>query len=51
MQQILYEIQDEMAAQVEYFKSSGKFIEAQRLSERVNYDVGNDSRTGLLQRR
>jgi excinuclease ABC subunit B len=39
MQQILIEIQDEMAAQVEYFKSSGKFIEAQRLSERVNYDV------------
>ena len=39
MQQILYEIQDEMAAQVEYFKSVGKFIQAQRLSERVNYDV------------
>ena len=39
MQQILYEIQDEMAAQVEYFKNSGKFIEAQRLGERVKYDV------------
>lgn len=39
LQQVLYEIQDEMSAQVEYFKSSGKFIEAQRLSERVNYDV------------
>jgi len=39
MQQILIEIQDEMALQVEYFKNSGKFIEAQRLSERVNYDV------------
>ncbi|MEP6728040.1 MAG: DEAD/DEAH box helicase family protein, partial [Bacteroidota bacterium] len=39
MQQILMEIQDEMASQVEYFKNSGKFIEAQRLSERVNYDV------------
>lgn len=39
MQQILYEIQDELMAQVEYFKSVGKFIEAQRLSERVNYDV------------
>jgi len=39
MQQILMEIQDEMAAQTEYFKNSGKFIEAQRLSERVNYDV------------
>jgi excinuclease ABC subunit B len=39
MQQVLYEIQDEMAAQVEYFKNTGKFIEAQRLSERVNYDI------------
>ena len=39
MQQILYEIQDEMGSQVDYFKRMGKFIEAQRLSERVNYDV------------
>ena len=36
---VLAEIQDEMAAQVNYFKSVGKFIEAQRLSERVNFDV------------
>lgn len=39
MPTILAEIQDEMQAQVEYFKSVGKFIEAQRLSERVNFDV------------
>ena len=39
MQQILYEIQDEMNAQVEYFKSIGKHIEAQRIKERVSYDV------------
>ncbi|HTN05631.1 excinuclease ABC subunit UvrB [Agriterribacter sp.] len=39
LQQVLYEIQDEMARQVEYFKREGKYIEAQRLSERVNYDV------------
>lgn len=39
MVQILHEIQDEMQAQVEYFKRNGKLIEAQRLSERVNYDV------------
>jgi len=39
LQQVLFEIQDEMQSQVEYFKSTGKFIEAQRLSERVNYDV------------
>ena len=39
MQTVLYEIQDEMAAQVDYFKNTGKYIEAQRLSERVNYDL------------
>jgi excinuclease ABC subunit B len=39
MHQILLEIQDEMNSQVGYFKGSGKYIEAQRLSERVNYDV------------
>ncbi len=39
MQQILYEMQDELQAQIDYFKSTGKFIEAQRLSERVNYDI------------
>lgn len=39
LQQVLYEIQDETAAQAEYFKKEGKYIEAQRLTERVNYDV------------
>lgn len=39
LQQVIYEIQDEMNAQTEYFKSQGKYIEAQRISERVNYDV------------
>jgi excinuclease ABC subunit B len=39
VQKVLYEIQDEMASQVEYFKSVGKFIEAQRLKERVEYDL------------
>ena len=39
MQQIIYEIQDEGAAQAEYFKSVGKYIEAQRITERVNYDL------------
>jgi len=39
MQTVMYEIQDEMAAQVDYFKSVGKFIEAQRLKERVEYDL------------
>jgi len=39
LQQVLYEIQDEVNAQAEYFKKEGKYIEAQRLTERVNYDV------------
>ena len=37
--QVISEIIDEMTKQVEYFKASGKFIEAQRLSERVNFDI------------
>src|SRR6478672_1780470 len=39
VQKLIYEIQDEMNAQVDYFKSTGKFIEAQRLKERVEYDL------------
>ncbi|NDC42913.1 MAG: excinuclease ABC subunit UvrB, partial [Chitinophagia bacterium] len=39
MAQIVYEIQDEMNAQVEYFKTMGKHIEAQRIKERVTYDL------------
>src|SRR5206468_10500259 len=39
IQSVLYEIQDEMQAQVDYFKSAGKYIEAQRLKERVEYDL------------
>jgi excinuclease ABC subunit B len=36
---VIGEIQDECYAQAEYFKQSGKFIEAQRITERVNYDI------------
>ena len=39
VQSVIYEIQDEMQSQVDYFKSTGKFIEAQRLKERVEYDL------------
>ncbi len=39
LQQVMQEIQDEMHSQAEYFKSLGKYIEAQRITERVNYDV------------
>src|SRR5437763_2846491 len=36
---IMNDIQHEMMMQVEYFKSTGKLIEAQRLKERVEYDL------------
>jgi excinuclease ABC subunit B len=39
LQQVIHEIQDETAAQELYYKNSGKYIEAQRISERVNYDL------------
>ena len=39
VQQIIYEIQDEMRAQVEYFKNVGKHLEAARIKERVEYDL------------
>lgn len=39
LQQVIYEIQDEVNAQADYFKSQQKYIEAQRLTERVNYDI------------
>lgn len=39
MGQIIREIQDEMTAQETYFKSIKKNIEAQRIKERVSYDI------------
>jgi excinuclease ABC subunit B len=39
MAQIIHEIQDELNAQVDYFKSIQKPLEAQRIKERVTYDV------------
>jgi len=37
--QVISEILDELNKQVQYFKETGKQIEAQRLSERVNFDI------------
>ena len=39
MGQIIQEIQDEMWRQETYFKEIGKHIEAQRIKERVSYDI------------
>lgn len=39
LQQALQNIQQDMEDQVKYFESQGKLIEAQRIRERVNYDL------------
>jgi excinuclease ABC subunit B len=39
MNEAMWEIQQEMAAQTQAFTKEGKFIEAKRLEERVNYDL------------
>src|SRR5436190_5022325 len=39
LQSIMFQIQDEMQLQGDYFKREGKLIEAQRLKERVEYDL------------
>ncbi|MBP5740679.1 MAG: DEAD/DEAH box helicase family protein, partial [Bacteroidales bacterium] len=33
------QIQDDLVAQIEYFESIGKFLEAKRLKQRVEYDI------------
>lgn len=38
-EKIFEQILADKAAQIEYFKSNGKLIEAQRIEERVNYDI------------
>jgi len=39
LREIMNEIQDEAMEQANYFKSKGKYIEAQRIKERVEYDL------------
>lgn len=39
LKEIIYEIQDDLVNQVEYFKSQQKYLEAKRLEERVNFDL------------
>ncbi len=39
LQQVMHEVQDELKLQVEYFKRTGKAVEAQRIKERVEYDL------------
>ena len=39
LQNAIYQIQEDLAEQVEYFKNSGKFLEAKRLEERTEFDL------------
>jgi len=39
MQEFLIQIQDDLAAQVKYFNSEGKHLEAARIKERVEFDL------------
>ena len=39
LQNAIHEIQDDLTAQVDYFKDIGKHLEAKRLEERTNFDL------------
>lgn len=39
LQGVIHEIQDDMVAQVDFFKSNQRFLEAKRLEERVTFDL------------
>ncbi len=39
MKKSLYEIQNDLFKQSTYFKENGKYLEAKRLEDRVNYDI------------
>ncbi|MCS6982237.1 MAG: excinuclease ABC subunit UvrB [Flavobacteriales bacterium] len=39
LRQAEYEIREDLAAQVEFFNSQGRFLEAKRLQQRVEYDL------------
>ncbi|MDF1571137.1 MAG: excinuclease ABC subunit UvrB [Bacteroidales bacterium] len=39
IKQAIHQIQDDMMRQVDFFKENGKYIEAQRIEERVTYDL------------
>lgn len=39
MLQVIHEIQDDMVKQVQYFRETGKNLEAKRLEERVTFDM------------
>ena len=49
LERALVTIEKEMEERVEYFKSQGKLIEAQRIEERTNFDIEMLKETGFCQ--
>ena len=49
MEHAIHTIEAELKQQVEYFKSQGKLIEAQRIEERTNFDIEMMTETGFCQ--
>ena len=47
MERAIREIETELEAQVKYFKGEGKLLEAQRISERTNFDIEMMRETGF----
>ena len=47
MERAIREIEEELEAQVKYFKSQGKLLEAQRIAERTNFDIEMMRETGF----
>ncbi len=39
LKETIYQIQDDLVLQIEYFKEMGKFLEAKRLEDRVTFDL------------
>ncbi len=39
LKEIIYQIQDDLMEQMEWFQKQGRFLEAKRLEERVNFDL------------
>ena len=49
MEKAIITIEEELKERVEYFKSQGKLIEAQRIEERTNFDIEMMKETGFCQ--
>ena len=47
MERAIREIESELEEQIKYFKGEGKLLEAQRISERTNFDIERMRETGF----